>query len=120
MNRIYIRTKTDTVLSLLTDVGPMTTAELMPLTGRCRNGIRDSLNRLRTERKVYIQAYQQQDTKGRRQPVYAAGDLEDAVEGSNNSLERNAKYRVKNLARIRAKNAIRRGSVPNMWAGLGA
>ena len=118
--RIYNRAKTDTVLSLLTEVGPMTMAELVPLTDRSANGVRDSIRRLRDGGDVYIQAYLPQDTKGRRQPVYAAGSLPDAVEGSSTNRERNVKYRAKHLARIRAKNTIRRGAVPNMWMGLRA
>ena len=116
--RKYTRVKTDTVLSLLAEVGPMTTSELAPLTGRTANSVRDSIRRLRDGGDVYIQAYQVQDTKGRRQPVYAAGVGFDAVEGSATSKQRNAVFRARNRSKIRAKNTVRRGSAVSVWAGL--
>ena len=116
--RKYTRVKTDTVLSLLTEVGPMTMAELVPITGRTPNGVRDSIRRLRDEKAIHISAYQPQDTRGRRQPVYAVGNLPDAVEGCSTSKQRNAVYRARNRSKIRAKNTVRRGSAVSVWAGV--
>jgi len=118
MKRQYNREKTDTVLSLLTDIGSMTSAELMRLTGRGHGSIRDSISRLRADKKIYISRYIAHGKRGRRQPVYSVGNERDAEEGRASSKQRNAKYRAKHRMVIRAKDAVRHNRPVNIWAGL--
>ena len=118
MNRIYNRPLTDAVLCVLTDVGPMTTQELMLLTGRTGHCVRDSIRRLRKGKRVYIKAYQANGGKGRKQPVYAIGDEPDAVEIGDSVKVRNARYRQRHRQAIIARDAVRHGREVNIWRGL--
>ena len=118
MNRAYTRTQTDTVLSMLTEVGPMTTQELSLLMARTPHGVRDSIRRLRRDKLVHIERYQYCGGKGRQQPVYAIGDKPDAVEIADSVLERNARYRQRHRQEIIARDAVRHGREVNMWRGL--
>ena len=116
--RTYARTQTDTVLSLLTDVGPMTTQELVLLMNRSGHGVRDSIRRLRRDKLVHIERYQYCGGKGRKQPVYAIGDAEDAVEVADPKTVRQARYRQRNRQAILARDAVRHGREVNIWRGL--
>jgi len=118
VNRIYTREKTDEVLSLLTDVGPMSTVELVLLTGRGPHSIRNSLRILRANKEIHISQYLSPVSKGRQQPVYSQGEGVDAVEKGKTAKERNAKYRAKHRIAIRARDAVRHKREVNMWAGL--
>lgn len=117
-SRIYIRTQTDTVLQLLNDVGPMTTHELALLMSRTVHGVRDSLRRLRKDKLVYIERYQYCGGKGRKQPIYAVGNKQDAVEIGDSVVVRNARYRQRHRQSIIARDAVRHGREVNMWRGL--
>jgi len=116
--RIYTRTLTNAVLQLLTDVGPMTTQELVRLMDRSAHGVRDSIRRLRKDKLVYIERYQYNGGKGRQQPVYAIGNKQDAVEIGDSVVVRNARYRQRHRPAIIARDAVRHGREVNIWRGL--
>jgi len=116
--RKYICTQTDGVLRLLTDIGPMTTQELVLLMDRTAHGVRDSIRRLRKDKAIYIERYQPCGGRGRQQPVYAIGDKPDAVEVGDSVVVRNVRYRQRHRQAILARDAVRHGREVNIWRGL--
>lgn len=119
------RGETERLLQLLEDIGPMNVHELVILTARKYDRVAASLRILMNAehhlgKRVYIQRYDPQANgkAGRRTPVYAAGNGVDAVEGRVPHKKRDAKYRERNRAVIRARAAVRRKTKPNIWKGL--
>jgi hypothetical protein len=116
------RGQTEVLYYLLDSIGPMSTVELVRLTGRDREKVNESLRLLRrsTPKRIHIARYErQQNTGGRCIPIYAVGDLPDAPElpGLSHKV-RNEMYRERHRARIRARTEVRRGNQPNIWKGL--
>lgn len=116
------RGQTEMLYYLLDSVGPMSTMELVRLMGRDRDRVNQSLRLLRrsTPKRIHITRYErQQNKRGRCIPIYAVGNLPDAPELPGlSSKERNAAYRERHSARLRARSDVRRGSRPNIWKGL--
>jgi hypothetical protein len=116
-------TLSNEVLRLLTEIGGMSAAELVPLTGRTRMSIKDSVSRLRVRGLIYIQHYERQESgrQGQLVPVYAAGKWRpDAVRPErvdHNEVCRKSYER--NKATITAKRPPSAKKVAvGMWAGL--
>jgi hypothetical protein len=116
-------TLSNEVLRLLTEIGGMSAAELVPLTGRTRMSIKDSVSRLRVRGLIYIQHYERQECgkQGQLVPIYAAGKWRpDAVRPER--VEHNEVCRKsyqRNKATITAQRPqSQRKAAAGMWAGL--
>lgn len=121
MPRIYTSPKTDEIFKALMDVGSMNAAELELHTGFTRLVVNDCLRRLRDKGLVYIAKYERQPDgqAGRCIPFYAVGCGVDAMPLKQlTSNERNAKYRKRHAAILRARTNARRGRTVNIWKGL--
>jgi hypothetical protein len=111
------------VLRLLTEIGGMSAAEMVPLTGRTRMSIKDSISRLRIRSVVYIQGYERQECgkQGQLVPIYAAGKWRpDAVRPEridHNEVCRKSYERNKATITAQRPQSQRKAAV-GMWAGL--
>lgn len=119
------RGETERLLEFLKSIGPMNVHELTVLTSRKAERVHASLRILRDEehalgKRAYILRYDPQEdgTRGRRAPVYAAGNEKDAVEGHMTAKTRDKKYRTRNHALVLTKERLRRGSKVSVWQGL--
>lgn len=108
------------IVAALTNIGAMSMVEIMAHTDRSKTAARNSLALLRAKRLVHIAYYEDPVYRGRRVPMYAVGDRDDAREWAVPAAERDAKYRENNLTLVRARDRARRGSVSTPWDGLRA
>lgn len=121
MPRIYTSPKTDAVLKALKDIGAMSASELELHTGFKRLVVNDCLRRLRDKGEIYVSRFERQPdgTAGRCIPYYTAGCGVDAMEPKQlTSKQRNAMYRKRHAAILRARTNARRGRTVSMWKGL--
>ena len=118
----------EAILAALNNIGPMTVIELAAHTGRTEGVTREALLRLRTKGMVRIGSWVRvhEFKGGRHAAMWTIGAGEDAVAPpADSSKKRNARYRQRHAATLKAKMTARRraqGVSPmpsnNLWKGL--
>lgn len=117
-------TETDKeVLRLLTDIGEMSMAEMVRLTGLKHMRVQKAVRVLRDAGHMYIQRYERQPdgVKGRCTPIYVAGIGEDAKPLPRLSRKTVCKrYRERHAAIISTRRYTKQREQLGVWSGLGA
>jgi hypothetical protein len=111
----------DALLRLLTEIGPMTAAEMVPLTGWKRDAIKSAVSRLRKANVVRIKSYQRQENgkSGQMAPVYHIGSYADAHRPEPvTNKEASKTYYHRHKVAISVKRFPEHNKVGGVWAGL--
>ena len=109
------------VAKALAEIGPMSAAELVPVTGLTRDAIKGAISRLRIKGDVHIGEYRRQDTgrSGQMVPIYTLDRLRDASRlAPITNKEASKAYYHRHRAVISARRYPDYHKSFGVWAGL--
>lgn len=97
----------DLILEHLREIGPATTQELVGETGKTRETVREAINRLHAEKRIFVKDWPYQGVQRSRQWALRTASQPDAQKPApcdDFTYQRN--YRERNKARIKVRRSL--------------
>ncbi|MDQ7981890.1 hypothetical protein QYH69_32220 [Paraburkholderia sp. SARCC-3016] len=106
-----------TVLRVLVEHGPLTAAEIRSKGALEEWTVKAGIRWLRKAKRVYVMAFKETEGQGRERPIYAVGNLPDAVFVRRSGSEYSARYAARHKIEIRMRDRRRRNGWNKPLAG---
>lgn len=108
----------DLIMEHLREIGPATTQELVGEIGKTRETVREAINRLHAEKRIFVKAWPYQGIQRSRQWALRTASQPDAQKPTpcdDSTYQRN--YRDRNKARIKVRRSLH-VEAGNLFAAL--
>lgn len=96
------------VLKTLLAHGPLTAQQIAAKGGFQRSVVNEGLRNLRAAKRVYVCGFQDTGVQGRERPIYAVGNLPDAVFVPGTNAEYRARYVARHSEEVKMRDRKRR------------
>lgn len=96
------------VLRVLLEHGPLTAAQIAAKGDVKRAAVNEGLRHLGAAKRVYVSGFDESSIQGRERPIYAVGNLPDAVFTPMTNSEHRARYAAHHSEEIRMRDRKRR------------
>lgn len=96
------------VLRVLLEHGPLSAAQIAAKGEMKRAAVNEGLRHLGAAKRIYVSGFDETGTQGRERPIYAVGNLPDAVFTPMTNSEHRARYAAQHPEEIRMRDRRRR------------